>query len=43
MVGWELHQHIVYAAGGRAALEDRAKREGGTVLMLTNQMNGNGS
>lgn len=33
----------VYAAGGRAALEDRAKREGGTVLMLTNQMNGNGS
>ena len=33
----------VYAAGGRAALEDKAKREGGTVLKLTNQMNSNGS
>jgi len=33
----------VYAAGGRAALEDKAKRQGGAVLKLTHQMNGNGS
>ncbi len=33
----------VYAAGGRAALEDKAKRDGGAVLKLTHQMNGNGS
>lgn len=30
----------VYAAGGRRALEDRAKREGGAVLRLTQQMSG---
>jgi len=33
----------VYAAGGRAALEDKAKRDGGAVLQLTHQMNGNGA
>lgn len=33
----------VYAAGGRAALEDKAKRDGGAVLKLTHQMNGNSS
>ncbi len=30
----------VYAAGGRAALEDKAKRDGGDVLRLTQQMGG---
>ena len=30
----------VYAAGGRVALEDKAKRDGGAVLKLTDQMNG---
>ncbi len=30
----------VYAAGGRAALEDKAKRDGGAVLQLTHQMGG---
>jgi len=33
----------VYAAGGRAALEDKAKRDGGAVLQITDQMNGNSS
>lgn len=30
----------VFAAGGRAALEDKAKRDGGTVLKLSNLMGG---
>ena len=33
----------VYAAGGRAALEDKAKRDGGAVLKLTHQMGGSKS
>lgn len=31
----------VYAAGGRQALEDMAKRDGGAVLRLTDGMRGN--
>lgn len=30
----------VYAAGGRKALEDKAKRDGGAILQLTQQMSG---
>ncbi|MDP4796981.1 MAG: VWA domain-containing protein [Rhodospirillales bacterium] len=32
----------VFAAGGRAALEDKAKRDGGAVLQLTRQMRNSG-
>ena len=33
----------VYAAGGRMALENLAKQQGGTVLQIANQMKGNPS